>query len=240
MKEQALRYLRRDPLHFAGMLAALESPNTQIIHANSRGVLLSDSDFNFLSVQFAQTAKKLIPLLERKDVLAFEPILYDPLCKLGYMQKMVCYPCQYEASQPISFHLPPNVEIHPLSHKYDDLIFTHYHLDDQDYLLSRVDEGMFGIFERNNLAGFIGIHDNDEIGLLVILPAFRRKGYATLLESFMINHQLAKGRMPRGEVKIGNDASLSLQRKLGMTISDKTCAWFSIEANMNNIKTDPR
>ena len=220
-------YLQRDPLHYAGMLSILDDQKTRIVRAEKHGVYLINNDLGYISAQNMRAAKKLIYLLESSDVLAYEPLLHKHLRKQGFSQVMSCYPCRYEGTEPIKFQLPPEVEIKRLTHEYDAFIYAHYHLDDEDYLFSRMDEGMFGIFERNTLAGFIGVHDNGEIGLLEILPDYRRKGYATLLESFMINRQLSKGLLPRGEVETWNTSSLQLQEKLGMTISTQTCTWFS-------------
>ena len=227
MKEQILQYLQRDPLHYAGMLAILDDPKTRLIHAINHGIYIISGDLGYLSAQNIRAARKLMSLLESIDVLVYESRLHAPLRRRGYSQVMSCYPCQYEGTESIWIQLPPDVQIQRLTHDYDAFIYAHYHLDDEDYLFSRMDEGMFGIFERNVIVGFIGVHDNGEIGLLQVLPAYRRKGYATLLEAFMINRQLSKGLLPRGEVETWNTSSLKLQEKLGMTISQQTCAWFS-------------
>ena len=155
-------------------------------------------------------------------------ILYEPLEKLGFRRDMLCYPCCYTSPRPLPIELPAGVEIRPLTHEHDDFVLAHYRHGegDADYMRSRIDDGMFGLFENGVLAGFVGIHGGGEMGLLEVLPAYRRKGYALLLEARMINHRLALGHLPHGEVETWNEASMALQRRLGMTFSENTCAWF--------------
>ena len=43
----------------------------------------------------------------------------------------------------------------------------------------------------------------------------------------MINQELARGRIPFGQVVTDNAPSLALQRSLGMTLSEGTLYWLS-------------
>ena len=84
---------------------------------------------------------------------------------------------------------------------------------------------MYGIFVEDELAGFIGEHDEGSMGMLEVFPAYRRQGLGLALESFQINRILEEGRMPYDQVILGNEKSLSLQKKLGMTITKDTVTW---------------
>lgn len=72
---------------------------------------------------------------------------------------------------------------------------------------------------------FIGRHAEGSIGLLEVLPQYRRRGLATLLQSYMIGLELSRGRVPYGQVFDGNDASLALQQSLGMSRSMGPLYW---------------
>ena len=228
MKEKAKQYLGRDPLYYVGFFDMLEAPNTRILYAAEDGLLLYNGWLNCLSARSETAVRSMLPRIIGNDALAFEDILYEPLEKLGFRRDMLCYPCCYTSPRPLPIELPAGVEIRPLTHEHDDFVLEHYRHGegDADYMRSRIDDGMFGLFENGVLAGFIGIHGGGEMGLLEVLPAYRRKGYALLLEARMINHRLALGHLPHGEVETWNEASMALQRRLGMTFSENTCAWF--------------
>lgn len=63
------------------------------------------------------------------------------------------------------------------------------------------------------------------MGLLEVLPRYRRKGYGAVLEAFLIRHMLSLGRTPFCQVFEGNTASEKLQQKLGMERSDQMTWW---------------
>ncbi len=229
MKEKARQYLRRDPVYYAGLLDMLEAQETRLLYAAEDGLLLYTGWLNGISARSETAIRTMLPLIIGDDVLAFEDMLYAPLEALGFCRDMLCYPCRYMGAEPLPVALPAGVEIRPLTHEHDDFVRAHYHHGegDADYMRSRIDEGMLGLFENGALAGFIGVHGGGEMGLLEVLPAYRRKGYAQLLEKQMINHRLSRGRVPHGEVETWNEASMALQKKLGMTFSECTCAWYA-------------
>ncbi|SFQ31817.1 Ribosomal protein S18 acetylase RimI [Lachnospiraceae bacterium XBB1006] len=80
-------------------------------------------------------------------------------------------------------------------------------------------------YEGNEIAGFVGEHLEGSIGLLHVLPKFRRKGYAIQLENAYIRKNMEAGFVPFGQVEIHNQASLALQEKLGLTRSEGTMIW---------------
>lgn len=228
MKEKARQYVRRDRRYYAGLMDMLESPEAQLLYAADDGLLLYNGWLNGVSARTEAALSAILPLIDGDEVLAFESMLYEPLEKLGYRQDMLCYPCCYTSAEPLPIELPAGVEIRLLTHAHDDFVQAHYHHGDgdMDYMRSRIDDGMFGLYENGVLAGFIGIHGGGEIGLLEVLPPYRLKGYAQLLEKRMINHRLAGSHLPHGEVETWNEPSMALQRKLGMTFSENTCAWY--------------
>jgi len=63
------------------------------------------------------------------------------------------------------------------------------------------------------------------IGLLEIFPEYRRLGYGTALESFLVNQMLEKGQVPFGLIEVNNKNSIDLQNKLGFKISEDKVYW---------------
>ena len=86
-------------------------------------------------------------------------------------------------------------------------------------------EGVLGAEVGGRLAGFIGIHEEGAMGLLEVLPQFRRRGLAEALEAALIGRQLGKGALPYAQVRIGNTASEALQEKLGLTFDRRVLYW---------------
>lgn len=81
------------------------------------------------------------------------------------------------------------------------------------------------LYVGNEAAGFIGTHEAGSIGLLQVFPAFRRHGYARLLESYMIDQQLRSGHVPFMHVVYENEASAKLQASLGAVKCTRPAIW---------------
>ena len=102
----------------------------------------------------------------------------------------------------------------------------HYHLTGEDYLANLLARGrMTGAFDGERMASFAGLHEEGTLGLLEVFPAYRRRGLATLLQSYMTNRELALGHIPYGQVFDGNEPSLALQRSLGFACSKGQIYW---------------
>ena len=65
--------------------------------------------------------------------------------------------------------------------------------------------------------------------MLEVFPELRRMGIGTELENYIQNYQLDRGWMPYGQVYLTNDASLSMQSKLGLAVSDDIIQWCLLE-----------
>ena len=112
--------------------------------------------------------------------------------------------------------------------KEEDLPFireTYTGFDADDAYLQRcLKRGMLGIETEGQLAGYIGTHDEGAMGLLQILPQYRRRHFAEALETAMIRFLMAEGLPVWGQVEESNTASRRLQEKLGFAWGDM-CYW---------------
>nr|WP_279309963.1 GNAT family N-acetyltransferase [Romboutsia sp. 1001713B170207_170306_H8] len=84
-----------------------------------------------------------------------------------------------------------------------------------------------GYDKSKNMVGFIGSHLEGSMGILEVFPQYRRNGYASELERFMINDFIRKGMIPFCQVEVNNEKSIRLQRKLGLKESEKVVYWLS-------------
>ncbi len=80
-----------------------------------------------------------------------------------------------------------------------------------------------------NLCGFIGTHSDGSMGMLEVLPAFRRHHIGEELEKRLINEILRDNKIPYCHVVYGNDKSFNLQVKLGGTCCEKLIVFLEIE-----------
>lgn len=120
-------------------------------------------------------------------------------------------------------------QVRLLTEEYAPFCAAHYHPEDGDRtaeMRRKLRKGeMWGIFDGDTIAGFIGIHREGSMGYLEVLPEYRRRGYAMVLETFLIGEYLRRGWLPYGHVVAGNDASLAVQRKMGFTPAEAPAVW---------------
>ncbi len=80
-------------------------------------------------------------------------------------------------------------------------------------------------YAQGELIGFVGEHLEGSLGLLYVFPPYRRRGFGAALEKAMIARTLQEGFVPFGQAEKDNRASLALQEKLGMTVSEHLICW---------------
>nr|MCR5034505.1 GNAT family N-acetyltransferase [Clostridia bacterium] len=82
-----------------------------------------------------------------------------------------------------------------------------------------------GGYLDEELVGYVGLHGEGSMGLLHVFESYRRRGYAEALYGTLINHQLAKGRLPFAQIIEDNEASMQLHRKCGFRIAEDLIYW---------------
>jgi len=96
-------------------------------------------------------------------------------------------------------------------------ITANYDLVGEDEIKHDIELGHLFMGEtEEGIVGFIGEHLEGSIGMLFVLPEFRRRGFGEELEKQMIIRTMKEGYIPFGQVIVGNDKSFALQHKLGL------------------------
>ena len=148
------------------------------------------------------------------------------VCEIfGFQGSNACTQWVYAPREP---PVVPACDIRPLGLCHAPAAAAHYGLfdDAEPYIASRIAAGrMWGVFDGGRLAGFIGTHSEGSMGMLEVLPEFRRKGYGLALEQFLIAWHLSRGWTPFGHVIDGNEPSLRLQQKAGMVCAGLPAIW---------------
>jgi len=233
MKQSVFDYLMRDRMANIDMLELLPLPDAEVVLASDNGVLLRHDNLFLLASEPGRAAEFLPPMTRdlsgggERLVILHNAELKDTLEQdYGFAPVMDCYHAVYPSKESLAYALPDGAEIRRLDLSHLGFVHAHYRtVDDVGYLRERIEDGMFGVFFRGEIVGFAGTHDERSMGLLEILPEYRRLGLAYCLEAHLINHLLSLGRVPFCQVSIRNEPSIALQRKAGMEISAAVIHW---------------
>ena len=142
---------------------------------------------------------------------------------LGYHGSMLCSQACYTRGEPLPVR---HKDIRQLTVEEVPYVAEHYHLGDEIYVRERIAAGdVFGIYIEGKLCGFIGCHNDGSMGMLYVEDAYRRQGLAASLEGYLINKQREQGMIPYAHIVNGNEASIQLQERLGLNLSDPAIWW---------------
>lgn len=135
---------------------------------------------------------------------------------------------QYVYAGPVPSAYEGELTIAQLTEK--DLPFLLAHYDHPSatprHMSERLQKGlMLGAFQKGECMGFAGLHQEGAIGMLHVLPAYRRRGVATALMGEMVRRLLLMGRIPYTHVYPTNTTSMALQESLGFVRSEETVTW---------------
>ncbi len=113
----------------------------------------------------------------------------------------------------------PDPEIVPLTPDLAPYIHEHYEMRlalDAAYIEERIRCGpSVGVFRNGRLAGFSLTHDEGTLGVLEVLPEYRRQGLAEKMSVALCRKVREAGGIPTVHIKCGNRASMALAAKLG-------------------------
>lgn len=229
--QAALEYLQKDYLLNIGMWEPLRRGNADLLAVEDEGVLTFDreSEIYMLAVSTPAACGRLIEPVEDTDIFTVNrAFCLDILAeKYRFTRVQACWQAAW--LKPVPPPLPEGFDIRPLGREYVSLVLKHYSgMDDatEEYIASRVAGGLlFGAFVQGEIGGFMGLHDEGSMGMLEVLPGFRRRGIATALEKFMINRVMEKGWTPFGQIFEENVASVELQKRLGLELSTELMYW---------------
>ncbi len=222
MEQEARKYLEKDKLLHIDMLEPLRLKEAKILYAGEDGVLIYQipGGIHMLSAASEESARRISALMENASLIVLhQPYLRNELMhRFSLKRTMFCHQAAWMKDTPVPAQ-DNDADIRPLTVSDFTVVSQHYvSLPDEQYIRSRLEAGMLGIYMNGDLAGFIGTHPEGTIGLLEILPAYRRLGLAFQLEIAMMHRQQAQGRIPYAQIIEGNAASIALHKKLGMEV----------------------
>ena len=227
---KAETFLKSNPVRYAGILEVIRR-GTACIHEDEQdGIYLTDtiSQIGFIACSDAEQAYRWFCKHDRMGyslLNIFDEKLKDRIVSEGKMEMMVeCHQYAYLSQSQTEMKT--------------ELNFVHAECSDLPFIMSVYDTleewEIRMIIERQTLwiarmdeipVGIIGCHLEGSMGLLVVLPEYRRKGYALQMESFLISTLQERGCYCFGQVVKGNHASEALQVKAGMQMDDQLQYW---------------
>lgn len=170
------------------------------------------------------------PYVREGMLTLLEPRLSQAMSRAtGHLRVVPVHVCVYQSGRPVAIPEERLRCIRTLGPEHADTILdwcTHADYVERTAFARRLAEGrFFGAFVEDELVGFVGEHEEGSIGMLEVKRRWRRSGWGEALEAAKINDCLSRGELPWTEVYPQNKNSLTLQRKLGLTIlpSSETC-----------------
>lgn len=227
--------LARDPVLYLDLTESVRRGDGRVLGAVPHGALVAFTNLmdgpDYGYTMFAddlETAQALCALIPPGPgfITVHERFYFDLLQKrFGFSEVNACWQVGYLHTAP-----PPlpelGVEVRRLEASHLPTVVANYQMEDEEYLTWLIERGeLYGAFDGDILMAFAGRHAEGSIGLLEVLPQYRRRGLATLLQSYMIGLELSRGHIPYGQVFDGNGPSLALQRSLGMAQSTSRLYW---------------
>ena len=231
----AVAYLEQNKLFFIDMREILRRGSGNLLVSGPDGVLLHDSGSGayFLSAKTEKALETMLFCLPARPelVVGHESWYLERLkAELGFERADFCVQSAWLEENPPE--LPAfDGELRLLGPEWAETVHRAYShaFGGVEYIRGAIGRGMLGLFVEEALAGFVGFHDEGTIGMLEVLPPYRRRGYGGLILRAAVRLAMERGRYPFGQVFSDNAASLALQKKLGMTVSEEQLYWLTRE-----------
>ena len=211
------------------MVEMLRRGEARVLYDGSEGAILLSGDGTMLTSDIQDGAllcekvRALCPAVPEVFTLKSDAAAETVLRTFSLHSATRCTQWSYEKDK---LPFPVTADVRLLPEVYAPLAGEVYHEGSERYIRDRIDRrALWGVFEGEMLAGFAGFHGEGSMGMLEILPPFRHRGYAMQLEALLIGIALSEGRTPYCHVIDGNEASLHLQRKMGLICADLPVIW---------------
>ena len=225
---RAEEWMKSDPARYADMEAYRENGQWRVAYESPTALRLS-WDRGWLHAVAAfdpEEAKRVLAQIPPEDAVVLRGCegLRELAADLGFNGCNPCYQAVYEKDTPVPVSTDLTIR-HPDEEDFPTIAAA-YHLSGEEELREDFDGPDFlGGYADGTLAGYIGLHSEGSMGNLYVFPPYRGRGYAAALYGTLINRQLRAGRRPFAQIIADNEASLNLQRKLGLRLSDGLVYW---------------
>ena len=142
-------------------------------------------------------------------------------------KKKACYQILYR--EPFGVQIPEDTivkELPPTDENIDFVTSTYtlgFAREDIKRLMQ--DFTFYATYTNGELSGYIGRHDEGSIGLLEIMPKFRRKGLGAFLVDYSVKTLNERGDIAYCNIETSNEKSLNMHLKMNFKPSNKFVYW---------------
>ena len=228
--EAALAYLNRNKLRYVDMLEPLRRGSADLLYAGVEGVLLYDrpAKAHMLAADTPAALEDMLPLMDGCDNLVSHQLWCKETlaARFGLKEEQICHQAAWLDAE------PPTVPefggaLRLLDQSWAPWVYGHYShaFGGVAYMEGAIGRGMLGAFVDGECAGFVGFHAEGAIGMLEVLPRFRRRGIGEALLRGIVALALSRGQYAFAQVFTDNLPSLALQRKAGLAVSEEILYW---------------
>ena len=229
-KKKVIKKLSAKKRIFIHMMETLSRGLGEVLYAEGKNVLIYLPEIGnaMLNAEDEEHLEKMLPLIPKAvsehSIVTVTDRWNERVSEiLGYHGSMLCSQACYTRGEPLPVR---HKDIRQLTVEEVPYVAEHYHLGDEIYVRERIAAGdVFGIYIEGKLCGFIGCHNDGSMGMLYVEDAYRRQGLAASLEGYLINKQREQGMIPYAHIVNGNEASIQLQERLGLNLSETVIWW---------------
>lgn len=227
-REEAQAFLARNPLDHAKAIESLRRGNGWIEAAGPWGVVVHDlpSDTWFVMARDADAVDPLVAGLHGVSQCEVFPAEGEPAIARRFGLKADAHYVMAVARTGWRAQAPAvaGAEISPVGPSSPDLDL--YPESGRAYARARARDGtLWAAKLEGATAGFVGLHDDASMGLLHVLPGWRRRGLGTMLLTRMTARVLAGAPVACSQIEAGNGASIRLHRRAGLQVGEGLTAW---------------
>lgn len=219
--QNAIDLLNKDYFLNYPLIYALEH-GARLLGANQQGVALLKPDPDFLLLA-GSNPLELVRNRPKPDLIFLCGSKNAPAvaAHFGLTGILECHQLYYPHQS-----IDSDLELEPLKLADAEFVLEHYHRLDEGEIKQAISENrLFGVRDRGKLFAFIGLHEDHALGMLEVMPEYRRQGWGERLERALIAKVLGMGELPYGHVVVGNESSMRLQEKLGYVLCSDTVFW---------------
>lgn len=223
-REGLIRILSKEPVVNCGFLEYLgtyEALRSGICGSSCGAVFqVGDDRWGAICSRLEDEAKALSPLFDGMLNIAISPAFsWSVDAALGGRKPNYILHCTL-------VHLPDGVQLDkasanavPIGSEHAETVYRNYKRANAvsfEYIRERLENGpAIGAFKDGKLVGWALTHDDYSMGMLTVLPEYRRQGIALDMTLALIEELRRLGKKPIAHIEKGNGMSMPLVRKLG-------------------------
>ena len=238
-KEKVFQYLNRQKSQNFAAIAALSRHGIMQAEFFDEGLLAQAFDRNkgggtfFIVHEKPSTLSHFLKKIGSGKEIVVTNYFENEWKDIGLSWNSVCYQFVYDNVTPFEKHETEGVTYCELFEKDFEKAHGIYTLGDAiclDEFSYDINTGfsVAAYEESGELIGFIGTHGDGSMGMLEVLPQYRRHHIGEELEKRLITKIIASQQTPFCHIIEGNEKSMNLQKKLGGTLCENKVAFLEL------------